>query len=198
LTYHSQGEVIYFPWDWKGRKAPDDVLLKEIATGLGGSIRTMRGDTCYKAEYGAGTVGQSYPWLYGVLGTFDFVVETGLGAAILPPYEVPGVVQSNLAGVRYILGRAEGPGLTGHIRDAATGAPLEAEVFFPAIDTEDVHRRTSDPASGQFWRLLQPGKYQCIVSRPGYTTAVLNGVDVGTQGWTGISVRLERSSVQSE
>ena len=81
ISYHSEGEVIYFPWDWRGRKAPDDKLLTEIANGLASSIKTMKGDTCYKAEYGAGTVGQSYPWLYGRYGTFDFIV----GREMAPP-----------------------------------------------------------------------------------------------------------------
>jgi Zinc carboxypeptidase/Carboxypeptidase regulatory-like domain len=184
VTYHSQGEVVYYPWDWKGRKAPDDALLTDIARGLAGSIRTMKGDTSYRAEYGAGLVGQSYPWLYGANGTFDFIVETGRGASFFAPHEVPGIVAANLAGIRYILRRAAGPGLTGHVTDATTGVPLEAEVWFPAIETEDVHRRMTEPGYGRFWRLLPPGKYTCIVSRPGYRTAVLSDVDVLENGWT--------------
>ncbi len=106
ITYHSQGEVIFYPWTWAGRKTPDDLLLTSIAKGLAGSIRTMKGDSTYKAEYGAGLVGQSYPWLYGALGTFDFVVETGKGASFMPPWEVAGIVKANLEGVRYILNKA--------------------------------------------------------------------------------------------
>jgi hypothetical protein len=52
-----------------------------------------------RLEYGAGTVGQTYPWLYGRIGTFDFVVETGLGAHIFPPNEVDGIVRSSLEGL---------------------------------------------------------------------------------------------------
>jgi len=192
LTYHSQGEVIYYPWTWAGRKAPDDLLLTDIAHGLAGSIPTMRGDTSYKAEYGAGLVGQSYSWLYGHLGTFDFVVETGKGASIVPPSEVEGIVRANLKGIRYLLHRAEGPGLAVDVRDAKVGTPLEARVWFPAIETEDVDRRTSHPQTGVLYRLLKPGSYALLVSAAGYTPAVLNNVSAGESGWTKIVVRLEK------
>jgi carboxypeptidase T len=191
ISYHSQGEVIYYPWSWSGKKAPDDVLLTSIAGELASSIRTMAGDTCYKAEYGAGTVGQTYPWLYGVLGTFDFIIETGKGAAIFPEEEVPGIIKSNLAGVHYFLNRAKGPGLTGHVLDARSGKPLEANVWFPAIETEDVRRRTSEPAFGRYSRLLLPGKYFLIVSCEGYRPKVLKDVEVQKGEWTTLDVQLE-------
>jgi hypothetical protein len=194
VTYHSSGEVIYYPWDWKGHKAPDDHVLTQVARGLAGSIRTMRGDTCYKAEHGAGLVGQSYPWLYGTLGTFDFIVETGAWASIFPPYEVPGIVRANIAGLRYMLGRIDGPGLVLHVKDAVTGSPLEAEVWFPVIETEEVHRRTSDPGFGVIRHLLVPGKHTCIVAKAGYQTVVLQDIEVGVAGWVLKDVLLQKES----
>ncbi|MGA7304313.1 MAG: M14 family zinc carboxypeptidase, partial [Rhodothermales bacterium] len=47
ISYHSQGEVVYYPWAWGERHAPDDKLLTEIAGGLAGSIRNMADDTTY-------------------------------------------------------------------------------------------------------------------------------------------------------
>lgn len=184
ITYHSQGEVIYYPWTWGGRKAPDDRLLTAMAREIAGSITTMKGDTCYRAEYGAGLVGQSYTWLYGALGTLDFVVETGKGASFVPPNEVGGVVRENLRGIYALLHRAEGPGLTIRVHDAVTRAPLEAQVWFPGIETEDVQRRTSDPRSGVLHRLLLPGVYDIIISRAGYRPVVLSKVSVGASGWS--------------
>jgi hypothetical protein len=192
ITYHSQGEVIYYPWNWGGRKAPDDALLSDIARGLAGSITTMNGDTSYKAEYGAGLVGQSYPWLYGTLGTFDFVVETGKGASIFAPYEVGGIVRANLKGIRYMLHRAEGPGLAVRVSDATSGAPLEAAVWFPSIETEDLARRMSHPQTGILHRLLKPGSFPIIVSKPGYETSVLAAVTPGEAGWTKVDVKLKK------
>ena len=196
ISYHSMGEVVYYPWTWGGRKAPEDRLLTTIARELGGAIRTMKGDSTYKVEYGAGTVGQTYPWLYGRLGTFDFIVETGFGAHIFPPHEVDGIVENNVKGAWTILRRASGPGLTGRVTDSGSGASLEATVWFPGIDTEDVTRRTSDSRFGRYRRLLEPGRYTLIVSRPGYAPALLRNVEVGASGWTTLNVPLDRSPVK--
>jgi hypothetical protein len=191
LTYHSQGEVIYYPWSWRGRKAPEDVLLTKLANGLGSSIRTMAGDTCYKAEYGAGTVGQSYPWLYGRYGTFDFVVETGKGSHIFPDSDAAAIVESNLKGVSYILDQGGGPGLTGHVKDRRSGKPLQAYVWLPDIDMEDIQRRTSSEKTGRFWRLLSPGKHRLIVQRAGYKPQIIPEVEVKESGWTPIEITLQ-------
>jgi hypothetical protein len=190
LTYHSQGEVIYYPWIWRGRKAPEDNLLTELANGLGASIKTMAGDTCYKAEYGAGTVGQSYPWLYGKYGTFDFVVETGKGAHIFPDSDAAGIIKGNLEGIRYILDRANGPGLTGHVTDKRTGEPLEAQIWLPDIDMEDIQRRTSKGSTGRFWRLLPPGKHRLIVLKDGYEPEIIPEAEVVAEGWSSLDIGL--------
>lgn len=194
ITYHSQGEVIYYPWSWGGRPAPDDALILPMARALAGSITRMSGDSTYRAEPGAGLVGQSYPWLYGTLGTFDFIVETGYGAAIFPPYEVQGIIDANLQGVRTMLRRAEGPGICFHVTDAGTGKPLEATVWVPKIETEDVHRRTTDPVTGMKYRFLPTAAQQVMVMRTGYTTAVLDSIAPPTSGWKRIEVGLHRNA----
>ena len=193
ITYHSQGEVIYYPWSWRGRPAPDDRLLTEIARELAGSIATMNGDTCYRAEYGAGTVGQSYPFLYGRYGVLDFVVETGRGAHIFPEAEMPEIIASNLEGVWTLLHRAAGPGIALRVTDQLTGEPLDATVWFPDIDTEDIDRRSTQPLTGRHWRLLLPGQHRLIISREGYDPVLLERVDVRPDGWTALDVALRPS-----
>jgi hypothetical protein len=190
-TYHSQGEVIYYPWTWRGRPAPDDVLITEIAEEMAGRIPTMEGDGTYRAEPGAGTVGQSYPWMYGRYGTIDMIVETGLGSRVFPPEEVPGIVEANLSGARYLLDRARGPGLTVLVTDASTGRPLEAVVWLPAIESEELDRRTTDGLFGRYWRLLNRGTYKVMVMKPGYHTAILPDVVIDTEGWHELNVALK-------
>lgn len=192
ITYHSQGEVIFYPWIWRGRKAPDDKLLTRIANELAGSIQTMNGDTTYKTLYGAGTVGQTYPWFYGILGTFDFIVETGRGRYIFPPDDLKQIVKSNLQGAFYMLDQMKGPGLTGKITDAITGEPLVAEVWFPDIDTEDVERRTSNKDYGRYFRLLEPGKYRVIISKEDYGYQVFKNIEISELGWKELNVQLRK------
>jgi len=193
VTYHSQGEVIFYPWDWRGRKAPDDKLLTKMAHGLAGSIRTLKGDTTYHAAYGAGTVGQTYPWLYGVVGTFDFVVETGTAWHIFPPEKLENVVQNNLIGAYFMLNQMEGPGITGHVQDVKSGKPLAAEIWLPDIDTNDIQIRTADATFGRFFRRLEPGKYRIIVRKPGYQPVILKNVSVAENGWTELKISLKKN-----
>jgi hypothetical protein len=192
ISYHSFGQVVYYPWMWKGRVAPDDSLLTGMAKALAKSIRAMKGDSSYRAEYGAGLVGQSYTWLYGALGTFDFVVETGWGASFPPANKVDGIVKANLEGVRALLRLAEGPGITLRVTSKQSHKPLGAEVWFPAIETEDVHRRSTRPETGVYHRLLLPGNYQIIISSAGYEPVVLNDVKIEGAGWKYHDVMLEQ------
>jgi hypothetical protein len=91
-----------------------------------------------------------------------------------------------------LLGHANGPGLAVKVTDAATGAPLVAQVWLPQIENETVDRRTTDAEFGRRWRLLEPGSHYVIISCPGYRTVALPKVEVGSAGWTPLEVRLER------
>ena len=83
----------------------------------------------------------------------------------------------------------QGPALSGHIRDAATGRPLEAEFSFEEIKTFEGEVHTSHPATGRFDRILpRVGKYVMKVSKGGYETASLT-VEVGRE-WKVVEVNL--------
>ncbi|MDB6127975.1 MAG: hypothetical protein JWM35_1871 [Verrucomicrobia bacterium] len=190
ISYHSQGEVIYYPWSWNGQAAPDDALLREIADEVAGKIHTMEGSATYAVSPG-GPSSQSYVWLYGRKGDFDFIIETGKGTHLFAPEEVPTIIAENLNGVRALMARMAGPGLAVHVTDAKTGAPLVAQVWLPRIENETVDRRSTEAEFGRYWRLLKPGKYYLIVSAPGYETAVYPEVGVDAEGWTPLEIKLE-------
>lgn len=193
ISYHSQGEVIYYPWSWGGLPAPDDALLREIAGEIAGRIATMAGGATYAISPG-GASSQSYAWLYGRKGDFDFLIETGKGTHLFAPEEVPGIIAANLEGVRALMARARGPGLAVHVTDAVTGQALAAEVWLPRIENNLVDRRSTEAAFGHYWRLLHPGRYDLIISRAGYQTAVLHDVAVAEGDWTGLEVPLQPES----
>jgi hypothetical protein len=190
VSYHSQGEVIFYPWTWAGKPAPDDDIIKRIASEVAANIPKMEGKGAYTISPG-GASSQSYPWFYGRHGTIDLIIETGKGAHIFPPEEVPGIVAANLQGVSALLSHANGPGLAVKVTDAATGAPLVAQVWLPQIENETVDRRTTDAEFGRRWRLLAPGSHYVIISCPGYRTVVLPAAAVGATGWTELHVKLE-------
>ncbi len=189
VSYHSQGEVIFYPWTWDGTKAPDDAVIKRIAADVAAHIPTMDGTGTYAISPG-GPASQSYPWFYGRRGVIDMIIETGKGVHVFPPAEVPGIIAANLEGVRALLRHAAGPGLAVKVTDAATGKPLVAQVWLPQIDNETVDRRVTDAEFGRRWRLLEPGRHRVIISSAGYETKVLRDVEVGATGWTALEVAL--------
>ncbi|NIA31735.1 MAG: hypothetical protein GWP06_17725, partial [Actinobacteria bacterium] len=193
ITYHSQGEVVYYPWLWRGRKAPDDALLTKIAHRLAAKIKTLSGDSTYVPFYGAGTVGQTYPWLYGVTGDFDFIVETGKNRHIFPADKLQIIIRDNLPGAFFMLNQLDGPGLKIHVRDAVSHKPLKAHVFFPDIDSEDVRHRMSEPLFGTCFRRLEPGAYRVIIRKDGYAPVVLKGIQVPDSAWTEMTVELKKA-----
>ncbi len=189
VSYHSQGEVIYYPWVWNATAAPDDAVIKAIAKDVAAHILRMDGKGTYAASPG-GPSSQSYPWLYGRRGVFDFIIETGKGTHLFPPVEVPGIIAANLEGVRALLAHATGPGLAVRVTDAKSGQPLAAEVWLPNIENETVDRRHSDAQFGRLWRLLTPGRHQVIISCQGYGTVARREVEVGSTGWTPLEIAL--------
>ncbi len=191
ISYHSQGEVLFYPWTWGGRAAPDDAVIKGLVTAVAARIPKMDGSGTYDIAPG-GPSSQSYPWLYGRKGVIDFIVEVGKGSHVFPPELVPGLIAANLEGVRALMARLAGPGLAVQVKDAVTGAPLAAQVWLPQIENETIDRRRSDADFGRLWRLVEPGRHLLIVSRDGYATQRFDNVEVGANGWTELAVALVR------
>lgn len=192
ISYHSQGEVLFYPWAWGDRKAPDHAVISHIADNMASKITKMDGSATYGSVPGAGTVGQSYPWLYGRLGTIDIVVETGLGSHIFPEEASAHIIRENLKGLDYFMERMRGPGLAGTVRDAATGEALKAEVRILQAYSEDIDARFSQEGTGRFRRLLLPGAYDLLVIAPGYATERRRVEVKEGPTWTEVEVQLKR------
>lgn len=189
ISYHSQGEVIFYPWTWGGKAAPDDKVITRIVRGVAAQIGKMDGSGTYDMSPG-GPSSQSYPWLYGRRGTIDMIVETGKGSHIFSAEDAAGIVNENLKGAAALFDQAFGPGLSVRVTDAKTGAPLAAEVWLPRIDNETLDRRPSNAEFGRAYRLLDPGTYYVVITRPGYETVVLPAQTVAAEGWTELEIAL--------
>ncbi|MCR4439710.1 MAG: M14 family zinc carboxypeptidase [bacterium] len=164
ISFHSHGRKVLYPWS-NAPEPPDAKLLKEMAQSLAKSMRASGGH--YEALPLNGQSGQSSVWLYGALGTLDFTVE--LGTEYFPEAsdaekELRGAVQAAIG----LLARLAGPGVRGQVVDAATKTPLHAHVAVANLDNDAVWPRMTDPKTGRFYRLLEPGVYELVVSAKGY------------------------------
>ncbi len=191
ISYHSQGEILFYPWSWGSHVAPDDAVIKGVVTEVASRIRTMDGRDTYAVSPG-GPSSQSYPWFYGRRGVIDFIVEVGRGSHVFPAEVVPDLIETNLEGVRALMARAAGPGLAVRVTDASSGEPLAAQVWIPRIENESVDRRHSDEAFGRLWRLLEPGTYTFVISKAGYATQRIENIVVQPGDWTPLEVALVR------
>jgi hypothetical protein len=190
VAYHSYGESILFPWGNYDRPPDLDVIL-DVATQMASRIRRVDGRGHYALLPLNGRVGQSSIWMYGELGTIDFIVE--VGTDYFPPNrEVPAIVSENVKGALYLLDRLNGPGITGHVFDAETGAPLNAEVRVQENSAPHVKVRRTDPRTGRYDRILLPGIYTVEFRSDGYLSRVFAGLRVPRRKPLKLDVRLKR------
>jgi hypothetical protein len=195
VDYHSYGESVLFPWG-NFHPAPDHALISDIAENCARRI-SREGD---HGQYGTlplnARVGQSSIWMYGELGAIHFIIETA--THYFPGLDrVPGIAKENLRGAEFLLARALGSGISGHVRDAETGKPIMAEIQVDGLHVPYVRPRHSDGLFGRFDRLLLPGSYKLAIVAAGYVPAIFTDVRVRPDERTHMQVALRRLEISA-
>jgi hypothetical protein len=191
ISYHSYGEVVFYPWSWGGSYAPDDAALTEIAQQVAFRITQHDGFGTYYHDRNGAQSGMSANWFYGTQGTFDFMIEVlEYPYFIIPGSEIDSVYRANKPGALYLLDRVRGASITGIVSDSITGDPLEARVKIIELYSTDVSPRTSDALFGRYRWLLTPGIYNLEFSSPGYVTKSFSSVSVSPSVPTVLDVQL--------
>lgn len=182
ISYHSYGEIVFYPWEWGKGFAPDETALRNIASNIASRITKQNQEQPYDYGHNGALAGMSANWLYGKLGTFDFIVEVLPYPFFIPPgHQVQSVYLNNKAGALYLLERAHGPSITGRITDSATDLPLEAVVRVLEIAQRfnpPMNDRTSEPVHGRYRWPLVPATYTLEVSGEGYYTETISNIKV--------------------
>lgn len=195
ITYHSYGEVVMYCWSWpgSGARSPDHDLIYEIASEMAKRIKNEAGTGNYSLSRLSGA-NQSPIWMYGTLGTLEFLIETG--TSFFPPGDkIKSIVEANLEGLFYLLDRLNGSGINGRVLDFITRHPIEAEVSILEIDKfEYIQPRTNKPKTGRFVRLLRPGQYTLLVTSPDYHYRLLPFTISGEMIFREISLKREGQS----
>jgi carboxypeptidase T len=193
LTYHSWGEVVYYPWTWNtGAAAPDSTVILEIANEFASLILKEDGSGSYDPEHSDGLSGEALNWQYARYGTISFLPETVQYPDFIPDSEVrrDDIVTANLQGIFYLFERANGSQIRGRVIDAHTHAPLAAEVRILQAYSTLVDPRVSDSTYGRFYRYVAPGTYTVEVRHPDYPTKTISNVAVTDGAITDLTIRL--------
>jgi hypothetical protein len=170
IAYHSAGGVILFPYG-------SQTAINPIPN-ISESICSQMADICVRED------NRKYdfrPRLYDVNGldrdwhyyngTIGFVVELSLNG-FQPDYDTwrDDIVEGVRPGWQYLLDRINGPSLYGHVIDGQTSAPVEANIEIEEIRFFEGETRTSDPYTGSYRWILNPGTYNVSFSASGYTS----------------------------
>lgn len=192
VSYHSYGEAVLFPWG-NYLPAPDQDLIVDIAQTCAAQIGRLSGRGTYNILPLNGRCGQSSIWMYGELGAIDFIIETG--EEYFPSLaDAARIAEQNLRGAMYLLERALGAGISGHVVDAETGKPLNADIHVRGRRADYVRPRHANGAWGRFERLLRPGTYTVEISQTDYETARFEKVQVEADRMTPLHVMLRRKN----
>lgn len=188
LNYHSprssMGDLLYYPWYWVGEGfSTDHFTIYDIASELCARTFNEAGQN-FIAYYGYADKGNAKNWQYGVVGTIGLTMEILSQQCQPVGSRVDTICRLVSTGSYYLLERTYGPGITGHVTDAATRQPLVATVNVVENYSDLVVPRTTDPVYGRYWRLLVPDTYTVEFSAFGYDTQTFESVVVESTGLT--------------
>lgn len=189
ISYHTAGTRVLVPYTIDNCRPPRPNTAWILAGHMAALSDSERDNREYIPVHNLYPVdGTDQDWHFWRHGTMAYIWE---GSRTNPPYaDRDRYVAGVRPGWQYLLNRlADGPSLSGHVRDAATGAPLEAEITLDEIRTFEGEVHTSHPVTGRFDRYLpQPGRYHLRATRQGYQPASQE-VEVGRQ-WKTIELEL--------
>jgi hypothetical protein len=178
LTYHTYGELVIHPFGCSPNLPddPDRMAHREIGGELASLIVNDNGDGWYEMGTAPELLyqvdGDSDGYLHAVAGTVGFTIEMSTAAqGFQPDYATwrDDTVLRNRAGWIYLLRRLDGGGVTGEVRDACSGAGLEAEVgVVEQVFDQGQQPRLALPGHGFFSRVLMPGDYTLFADLGGY------------------------------
>lgn len=191
FSYHSarsgEPEVIYYPWNFGGsnKKPPDYDVIRNLANSVASRILRQDGVNHYRTFNGTSRLGNAHNWMYARANTIQLLIEVGTNNLQPDSAEIEQVVARNKEGVYYLFDRTIGYYedkflLTGHVTDALTASPLDAEITIQDKNAPYLEHRISDILYGRYWRPLLPGTYSVKVCRMGYYPVIRN-VTVGAE-----------------
>lgn len=179
LDHHSSGREIlhgYLCWTH-----PFDAYLQSEAA----SISAQAG---YGAIRAPSADGEHYEWQFGTRSAYAFLMET---ATTFQPAFSSALAEAAQVWPATLWMLQRPVPLWGHVTDAVTGAPIEADIRYAGIAFAHGETNVSDPATGRYHAFLPAGPYDVIVSAPGYVSRTAPGVMVSNSASTELDFALD-------
>lgn len=185
VEYHSYAEAVYYALSCDPKFSPklstvpgDGSISRVIGEDLAARIIQADGGFGYSpAPYGSRVDGTGRDQQYHESGSISFVIEVNndLEGGFHPDYGVwrDPTVNGHRASWQWLIDRIDGPALGGHVRDAVTGLPVQAELSLDELTLPDGKRLSSRSDTGRFHLIVVPGSYTLRVRKPGYQDAVV-------------------------
>ncbi|HBC45907.1 MAG TPA: hypothetical protein DCZ43_02565 [candidate division Zixibacteria bacterium] len=199
-NFHGGVEVVNYPWDTWSRLHADNTWYINISRAYADSVHA-HAPSGYMTYLNNG-ITNGYAWYRVTGGRQDFMTYFKGGREvtielsddyILPAAQLPAYWDYNKVSFLNYLENAL-YGIRGTVTDVSTGAPLPAVVTVLSHDIDSA-RVFTDPAVGDYHRMLAAGTYNLSFASPGYVTQTVNNVSVTNHHSTYVNVQMTPTAV---
>ena len=201
-NFHGGTEVANYPWDTWSRPHPDSTWFKHLSTVYAQSAQQISPAGYFTSLTSSGII-NGYDWYPVSGGRQDYMtyfhqareVTLEISDQKLPPAdELPAFWQYNHEAMLLYMEEAL-YGIRGMVTDTA-GNPLEAMVVVEGQDQErDSSMVFTDPAAGNYHRMIAEGTYDLRFSALGYEDVVVEGVEVTRGEAVRVDVEMQKRDV---
>jgi hypothetical protein len=196
LNGHGGALVVNYPWDYTYDRAPDDAALQLLSLEYATRYLPMFNSPIFDQGITHGAdwypaTGTLQDWSYDQTGCVDVTLEMSNVKWPLAS-QLAGFWEENRESLMAYAAAARF-GIGGVVTDAATGAPLDATVTV----TGNAVPVTTDPAHGDWYKLLPTGTFELTFVAEGYRPQTVAGVGVvwGVADTLNVALQPDTSSV---
>jgi hypothetical protein len=181
LTFHAGAVYVNYLWDYTYAPTPDEPMIITISDEYGAlsGLPVTNGADWYVIT------GSCQDWCYETRGEIDTTIEVSVDKDP-PAYQIDGIVNANIPAMLY-QARMSGRGIRGLVYDGETMEPLYATISIPEIG-KDVY---TDPAVGDYHRMVETGTYTVTANVEGYPTQTVYNVTASLDTFVVVNFPME-------